>query len=123
MWEFTEPRPLVGGVHVYDWAYDDEIAGRLAAHGFRWVALLAYAPAWASAAPSELAGAPTRPSDYAAYAAAVAGRYRGRIAAYEIWNEENSAAFWHPAPDPAAYARLYLAARRRFTTATPACRC
>jgi hypothetical protein len=111
LWEFTEPRPPVGGVHHYDWRYDDLIAGRLAAHGFRWLALLAYAPGWASATPTELHGAPVTPSDYAAYAGALAGRYRGRIAAYEIWNEENSATFWHPAPDPAAYARLYLAAR------------
>jgi polysaccharide biosynthesis protein PslG len=111
LWEFTEPRPPVGGVHHYDWRYDDLIAGRLAAHGFRWVALLAYAPGWASATATELHGAPSTPSDYAAYAAAVAARYRGRIAAYEIWNEENSSVFWRPAPDPAAYAQLYLAAR------------
>lgn len=111
LWEFTEPRPPRDGVHHYDWSYDDRIADRIAAHGFRWVALLAYAPGWASATPAELHGAPTSPADYAAYAAAVAARYRGRIAAYEIWNEENSAEFWRPAPDPAAYARLYLTAR------------
>ncbi|MDQ6607627.1 MAG: hypothetical protein M3Z06_13915 [Actinomycetota bacterium] len=111
LWEFTEPRPPHGASHRYDWRYDDLVAGRLAAHGFRWIALLAYAPGWASATPDELHGAPRTPSDYAAYAAAVAGRYRGQIAAYEIWNEENSPAFWRPAPDAAAYARLYLAAR------------
>jgi hypothetical protein len=111
LWEFTEPRPPHGGVHHYDWRYDDRIADRLAAHGFRWVALLAYSPGWASATPTELHGAPTSPADYAAYAAAVAARYRGRIAAYEIWNEENSSEFWRPAPDAAAYARLYVTAR------------
>jgi hypothetical protein len=69
--------------------------------------------------PAELHGAPITPSDYAAYSAAVAGRYRGQIAAYEIWNEENSSAFWRPAPDPAAYARLYLAARAAIHRADP----
>jgi hypothetical protein len=111
LWEFTEPLPPRGGVHHFDWSYDDRIADRLAAHGFRWVALLAYAPGWASATPTQLHGAPTNPADLAAYAAAVAARYRGRIAAYEIWNEENSSEFWRPAPEPAAYARLYLTAR------------
>jgi hypothetical protein len=31
---------------------------------------------------------------------------------YEIWNEPNSRWFWHPKPDPAAYADMYLKARR-----------
>jgi len=111
LWEFTEPEAPRGGQHRYDWRFADFIAGRLAAHGFRWVAVLGYSPGWASETPAELHGAPTTPADFAAYAQAVARRYRGLIAAYEIWNEENSSQYWRPAPDPAAYAKLYLAAR------------
>jgi len=119
LWEFTEPQPPRDGRHRYDWRFADRIAGQLAAHGLRWVALLAFAPGWASQTPTELHGAPATPADYAAYAAALARRYRGQIAAYEIWNEENSPQFWRPTPDPAAYARLYLAARAAIHQADP----
>ena len=32
---------------------------------------------------------PANPQDYAAFVAALAQRFRGEVAAYEIWNEEN----------------------------------
>jgi hypothetical protein len=119
LWEATEPRPPRDAVHTYDWRFDDFIASRLAARAFRWIAVLSYTPAWASLDPSHLHGAPRTAADFAAYAAAFAARYRGQIVAYEIWNEENSPIFWRPAPDPAAYARLYLAARDAIHRADP----
>jgi hypothetical protein len=119
LWEATEPLPPQGGRHVYDWRYDDRIAHDLAGHGFRWVAVLAFAPGWASVAPGVLHAAPRGTANYAAYAAAVAGRYRGLIAAFEIWNEENTPIFWRPAPNPVAYARLYAAARRAIHRVDP----
>jgi hypothetical protein len=119
LWELTEPRPPSDGRHTYDWSYDDFIAHELAQHGFRWLAVLAFAPAWASVAPGVLHAAPRGTADYAAYAAAVAGRYRGLISAFEVWNEENTPLFWRPAPDPTAYARLYLAARQAIHRADP----
>jgi hypothetical protein len=120
MWELTEPDPPVAGRHRYDWRYDDFIAAALRASHLRWVAVLAYAPRWASRAPHALHGAPRSVRDFAAYAQAVARRYHGLIAAYEIWNEENSGAFWRPAPNAAAYARLYLDARAAVRAVDPA---
>jgi hypothetical protein len=38
---------------------------------------------------------------------------------YEIWNEENSAAVWCPAPDPAAYAELFAQTARAIRVAAP----
>src|SRR5439155_16083437 len=32
------------------------------------------------------------------------------VAAWEVWNEPNIAAFWSPKPDPVLYARLLAAA-------------
>jgi polysaccharide biosynthesis protein PslG len=119
LWELTEPRPPRRGHHRYSWSYDDTIAQDLSAHGFKWVAVLAFAPGWASQSPHRLHGAPRTAADFAAYAAAVARRYRGLITAFEIWNEENSAAFWRPRPDPAAYANLYLTARRAIRRVDP----
>lgn len=119
LWEFTEPQAPRAGVHVYDWRFDDLIADSLAAHRLKWIAVLAYAPSWASLTPSQLHGAPRTVADFAAYAGALAARYRGRIVAYEIWNEENSPIFWRPSPDPASYARLYLAASAAIHAADP----
>ncbi len=119
LWEFTEPRAPNAGVHLYDWRFDDFIANRIAAHGLKWIAVLAYAPGWASLTPGQLHGAPRSPADFAAYAGALAARYRGRIVAYEIWNEENSPIFWRPSPEPASYAALYLAARTAIHAADP----
>ena len=119
LWEFTEPFPPRGGRHHYDWRYDDYIARQLAGHGFRWVAVLGFAPAWASVAPGVLHSAPRGTANYAAYAAALARRYRGLIAAFEVWNEENTILFWRPAPSAAAYARLYEATRAAIGRVAP----
>lgn len=119
LWELTEPAPPQGGRHRYQWRYDDNIAKQLAGHGLRWVAVLAFAPGWASVAPRVLHGGPRGTANYVAYAAAVARRYRGLIAAFEVWNEENSRAFWRPAPNAPAYARLYAAARAAIHRADP----
>jgi hypothetical protein len=119
LWELTERAAPQGGRHHYDWRYDDFIAKELARHGFRWVAVLGFAPAWASVEPGVLHAAPRRPAQYAAYAAAVARRYHGLIAAFEIWNEENLPSFWRPSPNPVAYGRLYAAARTALHTVDP----
>ena len=58
LWELTEPAPPRGARHRYDWRYDDIIAKELAGHGFRWVAVLAFAPSWASVEPGVLHAAP-----------------------------------------------------------------
>lgn len=119
LWELTEPAPPQGGHDRYDWRYDDFIAKELAGHGFRWVAVLAFAPSWAAAEPGVLHSAPRGVAEYAAYAAAVARRYRGLISAFEIWNEEDLPVFWRPAPNPVAYARLYEAARATIHSVDP----
>ena len=58
-------------------------------------------PAWASARPNEpsaygpgQASEPRDLQDWRTYVRAVASRYRGRIAAYEIWNEVTEPMFW-----------------------------
>lgn len=52
-------------------------------------------------------GPPRDLGDLADFLTAVATRYRGRIAAYQIWNEPNLAREWcDQAPDPQAYAEM-----------------
>ena len=49
---------------------------------------------------------PLNPYDYATMLANVAQRFGSRVAAYEIWNEEDESRWWLGAPDPAAYTQL-----------------
>ena len=53
---------------------------------------------------------PANPHDYAAMLGMLAHRFAGRVAAYEIWNEEDAPGWWAGAPDPAGYAQLLKAA-------------
>jgi hypothetical protein len=62
---------------------------------------LALTPQWASQRPNEpsaytpgAAAPPADINDWISYVTAVASRYKGRIAYYEMWNEVNVAATW-----------------------------
>ena len=35
LWEAAEPAPPAGGIHRYQWGFDDMVAGSLAAHGLQ----------------------------------------------------------------------------------------
>ena len=139
LWELTEPAAPNGGTHHYNWAFDDAIAGALAQAGLRWFPLVDYAPAWAQASPGGLHAPPISAlgaAGFAAYAAAIAGRYGSQgtfwtahpglpaepVDTYEIWNEPDNPTFWTPAPNPGAYALLYLRARAAVRQADPTAR-
>src|SRR5579862_751962 len=62
---------------------------------------LGLSPQWASARPLESsvyqpgnASEPADNADWKNYVTAVVSRYKGRIEAYEIWNEPNNKGFW-----------------------------
>ena len=132
LWEKTEPAPPSGGVHRYDWTFDDGIASALAAHGLTWFPILDYAANWAKAHPTELHSPPRTPAEFASFAAAFAARYgpggafwRSHpslpprpVTTFEVWNEPDGG-FWYPAPDAAAYGDLYLAARAAIDAVVP----
>jgi hypothetical protein len=129
LWEDAEPAPPIGPVHRYDWGFDDLIAGSLAAHGLQWLPIIDYSAPWAQSISGRDHSPPASPSDYAAYAAAIASRYGPGglfwienpqltplpVGTYEIWNEPDNPAFWYPAPNPSAYASLYTSARNAIT--------
>jgi hypothetical protein len=136
LWEAAEPSAPLGGVHHYDWSFDDLIAGSLAAHGLRWIAILDYSAPWAQSIPGQDHSPPSSASDFGAFAAAFAARYGSggsfwrehpalapeAVGTYEIWNEPDNAEFWLPAPDPARYVELYLRARDAIEAVDPAAR-
>ena len=110
-WNRIEPRR-----GWYEWAKFDQAVEVAAAHHVELTGRLEYSAAWASSAPASAASStkqfypPSNPADFAAYAAAVVHRYKGQVHTWEIWNEENSASFWKPAPSAAAYSALLKAA-------------
>jgi hypothetical protein len=53
---------------------------------------------------------PTDPEAYARFAAMVAERYEGKVSAYEIYNEVNTAIAWAPQPDAEVYVEVLKAA-------------
>ena len=136
LWEATEPRAPIGGEHHYDWSFNDAIAGSLAAHALTWLPILDYSAPWAQSIPGQDHSPPRNDADYAAYAGAFARRYgpggefwrdhpalpARPVGTIEIWNEPDQPDFWKPAPDPGAYAALYLAARAAIDAANPGIR-
>ena len=110
-WSAIEPTPGQRDFTAYD-----ALVAQAKRHRIRLLGLLDYGNPWASAAapPGDDGYPPDDPGTFAAFAAAAARRYRGRIPAWEVWNEPNNglSGFWKPQPDPAAYARLAVAAAR-----------
>ena len=136
LWEATEPVAPSGAVHHYTWAFDDHVAGTLAAHHLQWLPILDYSAPWAQSIPGQDHSPPRSDADYATYAAAFAARYGsgGRfwrshpqlvaepVSTYEIWNEPDNGEFWTPRGDPAAYGDLYAAARSAIDGVDPSAR-
>jgi cellulase (glycosyl hydrolase family 5)/Big-like domain-containing protein len=73
-------------------------------------------PQWESGSANP-AMSPRDPADYARFVGAMAKRLSGKVAAWEIWNEEDDSLWWASAPDPAAYAALLRAAYPAIKTA------
>lgn len=78
-------------------------------------------PTWARPAGSIESHPPNNTDDFARFLTALARRYRGQVAGYEIWNEPNLSYEWgNRPPNPAEYTALLIAAYRAIKTADPA---
>jgi hypothetical protein len=93
----------------YAWDRTDKIVEMAEELGLKLLVRLDHQPQWAQADPSTLVNnaPPANLGDFGDFCGAVAARYRGRIPAYEVWNEPNLAREWGgQPPDPAAYVEL-----------------
>jgi hypothetical protein len=105
-WQEVEPVP---GESF--WEYSDWLVRAARHYGLDLVLRLDQLPEWADLGDS---------SQYAAFVRRVANRYRGRVAAYVIWNEPNLAVEWAGlSPDPTGYAKLLCAAHTAIREADP----
>jgi len=118
-WEDIEP--LQDEWHFQE---SDRILDELERRGMKLVARLTDTPGWAldpALAPDTFIDSPpANPADYANYCGAVASRYRGRIAAYQIWNEPNLSREWgNQTPSAAGYVGLLKACSEAIRAADP----
>lgn len=114
-WYWVEPQP--GAAR---WDAIDAIISALHEAGLEILAVLGSTPTWSSGvAEADVepgvywdAYEPASVADFANYVNAVVSRYRGRVRAYEIFNEPNSFNHWRPAPDAARYVEFLCAGYR-----------
>jgi aryl-phospho-beta-D-glucosidase BglC (GH1 family) len=95
----------------------DNAVNSARSHGLNVLADLWSTPGWANGNQATNVP-PTNPADYAWIANWAAAHFAGRVSAWEIWNEEDSASFWNP-PNPAAYTALVKAAYPAFKAGDP----
>lgn len=105
----------------FAWTEPDRIVDSVRANGLRLIARVDNQPRWASSSITfPGSGPPDNLQDWTDYLTALASRYRGRIDAYEIWNEPNLAREWGGRPpDPLAYTRLLKASYAAIKAADP----
>jgi GH35 family endo-1,4-beta-xylanase len=102
------------------WDSYDEIVELARTHDVQIIARVDTSPAWSRPGADWDRTPPERDEDLGDFLFALASRYRGRIRAYQVWNEPNLAVEWgQKAPDPAAYARLLRVAYARIKQADP----
>ena len=146
-WRNLEPLPPSAGSSEYYWRRSDDEIKALAEHGLRMQPSLLLTPRWAQSPAAftnplacDLFSRPTAGTEsiaeYAAAARAVAERYGPGgsfwrehpelpprpIKTWEIWNEQNSIAYWCPKPDPGTYAELFAHAATQIKEIQPEAR-
>ena len=87
-WSDVEP---VRGTR--NWSVYDDIVREARARGIEVYASLLGTPAWATDGPPGI-GVPRDVADWRSFVSAAAGRYRGRVKAWGVWNEPNLPGFW-----------------------------
>jgi hypothetical protein len=107
---------------LYDWYYTDRIVADVEELGMNLLFRLDSEPAWAvhSRGTHSHNGPPENPQDFGDFCHVLADRYRGRVAAYQVWNEPNLAREWGAhSPDPVEYVELLRACYNGIKSADP----
>ncbi len=104
----------------FDWSHTDHIVDTMERYGgLSLLVRVDHQPAWARSG-CTLQGPPQNLADFGDFLTALATRYRGKIEAYQVWNEPNLAREWcDQAPDPAGYAEMLRVAYQAIKAADP----
>lgn len=107
---------------AFNWYFTDRIVADAERLGLNVIFRLDHQPAWATPPEGDLSGnsPPGNPQDFGDFCHTLAKRYRGRVRAYQVWNEPNLAREWGGrAPDPVAYVELLKVCYIGIKTADP----
>src|SRR6266496_2692403 len=115
-WAMLQP---VGASSYDPWGvgFVNRVIGMANARGIKPLVTLWLTPAWANRGQGERV-LPDNPADYARVARWAGYHWHGKVAGWEVWNEQNSPAFLAGA-DPVAYTRLLRAAYPAFKKGDP----
>lgn len=85
-WEELEPSK--GNIQ---WGLIDSVVNAAQARGVNLLLSIVTAPRWSRPGNTDFSvpGPPANPQDYADFVRAIATRHKGKVMAYEIWNEQN----------------------------------
>ena len=97
----------------FDWTLADQNVDRASKNGAKILLVLGYSPTWAARNPNESGcqggpaangrcSVPRSNEDWIKYVSAVATRYKGKVFAYEPWNEPVSSTAWNGTPSELA---------------------
>jgi len=104
----------------WHWQHADAVVDEVEARGLEVVARIDGTPDWAIRPLDAPDDAPIDLDAWAAYCGAVASRYQGRIAAYQVWNEPNLRVEWHDhTPNAAGYVKVLRACSEAIRAADP----
>jgi hypothetical protein len=105
---------------AWQWQTADRIMDQIDAHQLKVIVRLGSQPAWAAGAALPAISPPDNLQDFYDYVFAVANRYKGRVEAYQVWNEPNLAREWgERPPDPAEYVELLKVGYQAVKAADP----
>ncbi|MDQ2853151.1 MAG: glycoside hydrolase family 5 protein [Actinomycetota bacterium] len=97
MWSDIEPSR--GTYDAAALARYDNAVNLASAKGLKVLAVISTTPAWAHQGSSDILAPPSDPATYAAFAASMAQRFKGKVNAIELWNEPNSSDFFTPSSE------------------------
>jgi hypothetical protein len=114
-WGTVEPQP--GEFH---WIDPDNVVNALGDQEVKILLRVHGTPEWARPSQSSLSHPPHDMADFREFITALATRYKGKVAAYEIWNEPNLSYEWgYLTPDPVAYTQMLQVAYTAIKAADP----
>lgn len=121
-WKDLETQP-----DEWDWEQADRILEEIEKRDLRLIARLGQVPLWAQPDPDDVVNIddshdalPQNMEDWHNYCFRVAERYRGRIVAYQIWNEPNLTREWGgEPPNPEGYVGLLAECSQAIRQADP----
>jgi hypothetical protein len=104
----------------YQWIDPDNVVQALGDQNVKILMRVHGTPAWARPTDSTFTHPPVNMANFADFITELATRYKGQVAAYEIWNEPNLNYEWgYLEPDPETYTQMLKTAYTAIKTVDP----